>query len=129
MVIVDSSVWISFLRDAGTAHARELDRLLEEDAVAVPAVVAAEVLQGARSDEDFLRLATQLEVLHRLEATWQTWVGAARMATDLRRRGHTVPLMDLLIAKLALEGDHALFTLDSHFELIPGLVLHQVPPA
>ncbi len=44
---------------------------------------------------------------------------------QLRGQGRLIPLTDLIIASLALEGDHQVFTLDEHFQRVPGLKLHE----
>lgn len=53
------------------------------------------------------------------------WERAASLGFRLRGRDRTVPLVDLLIAALALEGSHILAHRDEHFELVnevePGL--------
>ena len=41
--------------------------------------------------------------------------------------GRLTPLTDLLIAALALEGEHQVFTLDDHFQRVPGLRLYEAP--
>ena len=41
--------------------------------------------------------------------------------------GITIPLSDLIIACVALSGDHEIFTIDPHFEKVDGLRLHNVP--
>lgn len=44
MVVVDSSVWIHYLRTPDSPVGRELARLLEADEVAIRGVILAEVL-------------------------------------------------------------------------------------
>ena len=47
MVLVDTTVWIDWLRTLETAAAAELDRLLEEGEAALAPVILQELLQGA----------------------------------------------------------------------------------
>lgn len=44
---------------------------------------------------------------------------------SLRREGINLPLSDLAIAALAIEHTLAVFTLDKHFEKIPGLRIYK----
>ncbi len=127
MVIVDSSVWIHFLRTPDTPVGRELDRLLDEQKVAVVGIVVAEVLQGTRSRTDYENLKSRLEMLPYVEESRAVWTRVAELAIALRNQGTLTPLTDLLIASLALEGGHDLFTLDDHFRRVPDLRLHEVP--
>ena len=126
MVIADSSVWIHYLRTPDTPVGRKLASLLAEDKVALTGVVLAEVIQGARTTDDFAKLHSLLEVLPYLESNKRTWLKAGELAMQLRGEGRLIPLTDLVIAGVALEEDHEVFTLDEHFQRIPGLKLHEV---
>ena len=125
MVIVDSNVWIHWLRTPHTDIGRELVRLLDSHQVSMAGVVLAEVLQGARGEPEFDRLRTLLAALPYLETTKQTWARAGELAMQLRGQGRLIPLTDLVIAALALEGDHQVFTLDEHFQRVPELKLYE----
>ncbi len=50
VTLVDSSVWIDFLRDRDTLHTTALVRLLETREIRTADLVLAEVLQGVRDD-------------------------------------------------------------------------------
>ncbi len=63
MVIVDSNVWIHWLRTPNTDVGREFVRLLDSHQVSMAGVVLAEVLQGARGEPEFDRLRTLLAAL------------------------------------------------------------------
>jgi len=56
--------------------------------------------------------------------SFAVWGKAGELSSSLRRKGTTIPLMDLIIAARALEHDTEVFTTDPHFEKIPGLKLH-----
>jgi len=126
MVIVDSNVWIHWLRMPNTDVGREFVRLLDSHQVSMAGVVLAEVLQGAGREPEFNRLRVLLAALPYLETTKQTWVRAGELAMHLRGQGRLIPLTDMIIAGLALEGDHQVFTLDEHFQRVPGLRLYEV---
>ena len=126
MVIVDSNVWIHWLRTPNTDVGREFVRLLDSHQVSMAGVVLAEVLQGARGEPEFDRLRTLLAALPYVETTKRTWVRAGELAMQLRSEGRLIPLTDLVIASLAMEGGHQVFTLDEHFQRVPGLKLYEV---
>lgn len=125
MVVVDSSVWVHYLRTPNSPVGQEMNRLLEADEVSITGVVLAEVLQGARNETDFERLRSSLETLPYIDQSPQTWLAAARIGMRLRVEGRLIPLTDLAIAATALEADEEVYTLDEHFERVPGLRLHR----
>ena len=124
-VIVDSSAWIEYFRDPDSAHGDEVERLVKDGDAILVGVVYAELLRGARNEGELRSLDERLEALPFLEAGRETWRRAGQLLFDLRRQGLTIPLTDAVIAALALEGDHRLYTLDEHFQRVPGIRLHQ----
>ncbi|MCX6421292.1 MAG: PIN domain nuclease [Actinobacteria bacterium] len=119
MVLVDSSVWINFLRAKGSsAPLREL--LLAGDAVACTEPVLMEVLAGARSPEhrnDMRRLLCR-----------NTWVpvdvaadfdAAASIFAHCRSRGVTPRgVIDCLIAAVALRTSTPILASDRDFDAL-----------
>jgi len=67
-----------------------------------------------------------LEKLPYLEVTRDTWKSAGEISASLRSAGVTIPLSDLIIAAMALSGDHEVFTIDPHFYKIDGLNLYNI---
>ncbi len=127
MILIDSSVWIPSLRRRSSRERAEVDLLLERDEVATTDVVVAEVLQGAKSQDDYLRLADKLEALHFFHADESCWQRAMEMAFQLRRRGMTTALSDLLVAAVALQNDLQVYANDSDFDRVPELSRYVVP--
>ena len=125
-VIADTSVWIRFLRVGGSREHRELDRLLAQGDVVMVGVVMAELLQGARNPQEYEELGVRLAGLHYVSEIKNTWVQVGALSYRLRQEGLAVGEVDLLIAALALEHGHEVYTLDEHFQRIPGLRLHEV---
>jgi predicted nucleic acid-binding protein len=126
MILVDSSIWVRALRRGDSPERRELDALLDADQVAITDVVAAEVLQGAGSEEEFEEFAGRLDALHYFHADEALWLRAARLSFDLKRQGMTTALSDVVVAAVALENDLEVYSIDSDFQRIPGLRLYQV---
>ena len=128
MVIVDSNIWIRYLRYPDSESGSALQTLLDADQVLMTGVVLAEVLQGARAEREYGALLTRLTALPYREMSKQTWVSAGRIALRLRMQGRLTPLTDLSIAALALEGDHEVFSLDGHFDRISELKRYSQDP-
>jgi tRNA(fMet)-specific endonuclease VapC len=123
-ILVDTSVWIAFLR--GTEpHRKTLARLLSEGRVAITGIVKAEIIQGVKSTKEEECLLAALNAVDSLEITDGTWVSAGRLALEMRRKGTTVPLTDIALAALAMEHDVSVLTLDKHFNSIPGVELYR----
>ena len=126
MVVVDSNIWINYLRSPGSPTGTALQSLLNENRVLMTGPVLEEVLQGAQGEAEFAVLQPRLESIPYVEPSQRTWAAAGSLSMKLRGSGQITPLTDLLIAAVALEGDHELFTLDSHFRRVPNLMLYTV---
>lgn len=113
MIVVDTSVWIDFFRGRAPVTTR-LSTLLDSDDVVLPIPVRIELLSGAMKAERprLSRLLSALPVLYPTEASWariESWVTQGVAA------GHRFGAADLLIASLAAEHDHDLWSLDKDF--------------
>jgi hypothetical protein len=124
MVIADTSVWVEYLQGGEEIARAALRHLIRKEEVAFAGVVLAELLQGCRSSQERDTILTNLSGLPFLDAHFATWQRAGDLSASLRRTGITIPLTDLLIAALALEHACQVYTLDPHFEQIPGLALY-----
>jgi predicted nucleic acid-binding protein len=126
VILVDTSVWVGYLRgDERPAVARLAELLDRGTPVAVTAVVAQELLQGVASGAAFDRLERYLASQWRLEPAdpWQAAVEAARTFGACRAAGVTVrSTLDCLIARIAIEHGVALLHDDRDFDLIASVV-------
>ncbi|MBI5584768.1 MAG: PIN domain-containing protein [Deltaproteobacteria bacterium] len=52
------------------------------------------------------------------------WQKAGNLSAELRRRGLTISLSDLIVAATALGAGAEVFTRDPHFEKVPELKLY-----
>lgn len=100
MILVDSSVWIDYLRGTVTPQTDTLDSLLGVTPLAIGDLILTEVLQGCPTDREFQAVRKTLEAL-----TWVTLGGpdvavlAAKHFRQLRARGITVrKTIDTVIA-------------------------------
>lgn len=124
MVIADTSVWIPYFTDPGSAEKQAIDALMDERELALVGVVLAELLQGCRASKESQEILEAFTALDFLDSTRSNWQRAGELSASLRRNGITIPLTDILIAALALEHNCLVYTLDPHFAQIPGLSLH-----
>jgi predicted nucleic acid-binding protein len=126
MIVVDTSVWIDYLRGTSTPQSDCLNSLLGNRLIGVGDIILAEVLQGLRRQRDYE--ATKRELLTFplvLMGGRENALAAADYYRYLRSRGLTVRgLVDCLIAAAVIAGDHLLLHSDhdfDHFERHLGL--------
>jgi len=124
VVLVDSTVWIDLLRGRSTAAVARLRAVIEAEEAAVAPVIVQEVLQGARDEAAFRRLAAHFMVLPML-GTGQPLalaLAAARLYARARWQGITPRSPhDCLIAAIAVAERVALLHDDADFERLAGV--------
>lgn len=125
-IIADTSVWIEFFRDEKSSISIHLKNLLRSGQVALVGMVLAEILQGVRDPREARLVKSSLESLPFIEIEVAVWRKAGEISASLRRKGLTIPLSDIIIASAAITGGCEVFTLDPHFDKIPGLKHHQL---
>lgn len=124
MVIADTSVWISFFNRPTSVEKRTLDVLIDSDEVAMIGLVLAELLQGCRTPKERDALKETILALPYVEMTQPVWIRVGETSSALLRRGITLPIPDLIVAAVALEHQFEVYSLDNHFQKIPGLALY-----
>jgi len=131
MILVDSSVWISFLNGVNSAEAAFLAVCIAEDRpLTIPGLVRTEVLLGARTEADALRMSQSLSAYPVVpEPGPADYERAAAIYRTCRGRGHTIrSAIDCLIAQLCLRDDYELLAKDRDFDAIgSAFPLRRVP--
>lgn len=122
-VIIDTSVFISFLR--GTEAAPFVIKLLKENKAYINGIIIAELIQGLKNFKEESNIIELLKAVNTLEITVDIWIKAGKLSLDLKRKGISIPLTDVATAALAFEHDMELYTFDKHFDLIPGLKIYK----
>jgi predicted nucleic acid-binding protein len=125
-VLVDSTVWIDFLRGASTSQVERLVALIvaRED-LCICGFVFTEVLQGIRNEKEFVSTKALLGRLVYLDTDRSTFELGATIFRSLRAQGITIRnSIDCLIAATVvqhqvalLEADRDLVFIDSHYPL------------
>ncbi|MBM4137739.1 MAG: PIN domain-containing protein [Nitrospira sp.] len=123
-VIVDTSVLISFFRGEEKI-ADKVSSLLQNNRVVTTGIIIAELLQGMKDMREESNISDILAETSPLEITIDLWIKAGNLALSLRRKGINLPLTDVAIAALAIEQNLSIFTLDKHFEQIPGVRVYK----
>ena len=124
MIIVDSSVWIDFLKGETNPETQWLDLRLDRERIGLTSLIFTEVLQGVRDDREAASVQAELskfEIIEMHDAALA--VEAAAHYRHLRQKGHTVrTTVDLLIATCCIRDEHALLHRDRDFDVFEKLL-------
>ncbi len=118
-VLVDTSAWIVGFRRIGPEGLKTfLREALDSDRVVTTPPIILELLQGCKTQKEFEALKARLESLERSPLEGLPWERVYHLGFSLRRKGLTIPTLDLLIASLSLEQGYLLLHHDQHFRMI-----------
>ena len=123
MYLVDTSVWIDYLRNRDGPHVGFLAEMLSNSlAVAITPLIYMEILQGARDIKSFRRLEEFFGGQQFVDLEQPPAIGhaaAARIFFNCKKRGVTIrSSLDCLIAQCAIENGLTLFHHDRDFQRI-----------
>lgn len=123
MVLVDTSVWVDYLRGircAETMHVRRAATL--DEGVCTCGVILTEVLRGVRSAREHDEALSTLDELIYLPLPKSAYVRAADIYRAARARGKTIrSTVDCIIAACAIVHDVPLIQKDRDFETIASV--------
>lgn len=114
-IVIDTSIWVDYFRGE---HFPIVDSALQDGLVVLPAIVAAELLSGARRTVEAAELRDFLQLLrhHGLEINHWYRVGALR--ATLARKGLNISTPDAHVAQCALDLNIPLYARDDIFPRI-----------
>ncbi|EHQ06054.1 PIN domain-containing protein [Leptonema illini] len=127
MILIDSSVWIEFLRVNGNAEAqaRVADHLISGEArIAEP--ILLELWNGVKGREERKQIAKIEQSVPILPCTSEVFKLSYRVADLSRAAGLTVPSIDLIIFSIAAFHNVKIDTLDKHLRLLEKKIKLQV---
>jgi predicted nucleic acid-binding protein len=118
VVIVDTTVWVDYLRGEQNPQVDWLYREMDRQRLGLTDLILCEVLQGVREEAMFgsvLEKFSQFEIFE--SGGVDLAVAAARNFRKLRQRGLTVrKTIDCLIATFCLREKHLLLHRDRDYE-------------
>ena len=118
-MLIDTGVWIDWLRGFDSGAAARVDAALAEGTAWLAPVILQELLQGARSENEFTLLQREFGDQPMLIPSLETFILAGSLYARGRWQGVTIRSPhDCLIAALAVEYDVPLLTLDRDFQAI-----------
>lgn len=118
MIIVDTTVWVDYIRGTATPHVSWLESHLISERLGLTDLILCEVLQGVTNDDQFNAVQGELLKLAVFETgTVELAIEAAVNYRRLRVAGRTVRrTIDCLIATFCLVEGHALLHNDRDFD-------------
>jgi len=122
MFLVDSSVWIEYLRPKGSSDIKERVRtILQKEEMISCGIIVVEILRGARNEKDFESLSESLMSLPQIPIDDAVIERASRWGFLLDRKGKVVSTTDLIIASAAYKKARLLHS-DRDFNTIASIV-------
>ncbi len=121
-VLLDTSVWVDALRGRTPTVVQAVRELLREDRVVRCDVIGAELRVGLRESER-RKVLGLFSGVPNVAVDSVDWEAAGDLGAKLREHGVTLPLTDLLVARVCLRHRLELFSLDGHFQRVEGLML------
>jgi len=126
MYLVDTSVWIDYIKGTHCEHVDFLDKLLKNPlAVGLNDLIHMEILQGAMDQKIFEKFRDYFsgQKIYRFNDPLESHIAAAQIFFDCRRKGITVrSSIDCLIAQCAIEHNLILLHNDKDFKQMGGIV-------
>lgn len=118
MVIVDTTVWVDYLRGTHNPETEWLEIEADRKRLGLTDLILCEVLQGVRSEQEFSQVRTELERFALFETGGEELaIAAARNYRRIREEGLTVrKTIDCLIATFCMSNGHALLHRDRDFD-------------
>ena len=118
MILVDSSVWISYFNGVDIWQACLLDSLLSEVPIIIGDLILTEILQGFRSDKAFRTAKKSLDLLpFREMGGYEVALKSALNFRFLQKKGVRVrKTIDLVIGTYCIHEDLILLHDDKDFE-------------
>ena len=121
MILVDTSVWIDFLRGEVSLYRKALHHLIQEERdICLADICLTEILQGISNNLQFNKTKDYLLGFPIYEPSGiETFIEAAHVYRKCRKQGTSIrSTIDCIIAAIAIENDLELFHKDRDFDII-----------
>jgi len=118
MILVDTSIIVEYWKNPKREYT---DVFITQD-IAICGIVQAELIYGARSNKEVVKIISALECFNFIDIDKEDWNGIGKFLHKLRIKGVKIPFQDAIIAYLAVKNNIPLWTRDKHFELIRDVI-------
>jgi len=118
-VLIDSSAWIVSFKKRGNERLKQkIVESLDALSTVTTNIIILELLQGCRSREEFNNLYSRLSAFEVLPVNDEVWQVAYHAGYEMRKKGITIPTIDLIIASVARVHGCLLLHHDRHFRAV-----------
>lgn len=118
-ILIDTSAWILSFKKSGYENLKhKILQALNSLTAVTTNIVILELLQGCSDKKEYEAMKSRLNALELLPANDNIWEIAYTTRYELRRKGITVPTVDIIIASIARVYNCTLLHHDRHFKLI-----------
>ncbi len=121
MILVDTSVWVDFLRGVDSPQRRRLHELIEfGEELSITGIVLTEILQGIKNEKEYQALKEYFLAFPIYSPQGaETYIAAAEIYRECRKSGRTIrKTVDCIIVAVCLENDLILLHKDVDFSRI-----------
>ena len=118
MILVDTNIIIDFWKNPD----REKTDIFNNNEIAICPVTMVELVHGAKSEKQKMKIKEALRELNMLPIDEETWDFFGDLLYTLKTSGVTVPFQDALVAAVAIKNNCLLWTNDKHFPMISAVV-------
>ena len=89
-ILVDTSAWIDYFNKPNSKIGKIVEKIIKQEKAFIAGVILTELLQGARTQEEYDALLDSMLALPDLETDLNSWIETGRLALTLRRQGITI---------------------------------------
>ncbi len=111
MILMDTSVWIEYLRQ-NVDYFEDVQSMLARRMIVSVEPIFAELTYGVKNRKDKQMLNSYWQVLPRIDFGTDSMLEAAEYANNNDFQQLGIGLIDALIIQAAIQGDHLIWTLD-----------------
>jgi predicted nucleic acid-binding protein len=111
MVLLDTSIWIEFLK-VNPDYADDVELLLESKQVITIEPIFAELLFGARSNKEKDIILSYWKILPRIKFTEGSFIESADFANKQNYHNVGIGLIDSILSKATVDNKFHIWTLD-----------------
>ncbi len=112
MIIIDTSIWIEFLKQ-NPDYIVEMESLLEDRKVIAIEPIFSELLYGSRSEKEKKSILAYWKILPKVKFSEGSFIDAADFANRNNFHNKGIGLIDAIIYKASFEYNYQVWTLDS----------------
>lgn len=126
-IIVDTSIWIEYFKN-NQKYVPFIEDNLNLENILISGPIISELLHGIKSEKEYKLLSESISAVPYAECVYDDWIKTGETLYNLKKKGITVPLTDILISAIAIRHDASVLSLDKHFKSIDMIKLIELGP-